>query len=388
MHKTMNKKASRIGRYAISSHGSEKVKAFVPPELPPVPPIDLSGLIAELSRANLALGALDGIAHTLPDLGIFLYGYIRKEALLSSEIEGTQSTLTDLLLYEAKERPGVPIEDVKEVSNYIAALQYGLKRLAGGFPLCLRFIREVHGKLLKSGRGASKQPGEFRRTQNWIGGTRPGNAHFVPPPPLEMKSCLNALEYYMQSESDLPVLIKCGLIHVQFESIHPFLDGNGRVGRLLMLFYLIEKGILSEPLMYLSLHLKKHRKTYYEKLQDVRTKGAWEEWLLFFLEGITATAKEVARTSMRLEKLFRADLQKIEKLPAKQQKSVTRVFNFLQKQMISSVPYASKKLNMTQLTVRRSLKNLELNGVVKEISNKKRGRIYVYDKAFLILNRD
>src|SRR5271154_4249763 len=230
----------------------ETVRAFVPPPLPPDPPVDLSGLYQHLDRANQAVGRLDGLTTLLPDTRLLLYSYVRKEAVLSSQIEGTQSSLSDLLLFENKAAPGVPIDDVEEVSNYVAAMQQGLRRIKGGFPLSLRLIREIHRILLRGGRGSNKTPGEFRRSQNWIGGTRPGNAAFVPPPPNRLMECLDPFEKFLHNDDEsLPLLVKLGLIHVQFETTHPFLDGNGRVGRLLITLLLCEKKALREPLLYL-----------------------------------------------------------------------------------------------------------------------------------------
>lgn len=224
-----------------------------------------------LERANQALGRLDGFTSVLPDLSLFLYAYVRKEALLSSQIEGTQSSLSDLLLFENSEAPGVPIHDVQEVSNYVAALNHGMRRLREGFPLSLRLIREIHGVLLSEGRGSNKEPGEFRRSQNWIGGTRPGNAAFVPPPGDRVMECMGRLEIFLYEERrDIPLLVKAGLAHVQFETIHPFLDGNRRLGRLLITFMLCASGALRDPILYLSLYLKTHRETYYELLTGVR----------------------------------------------------------------------------------------------------------------------
>jgi Fic family protein len=216
-----------------------------------------------LAEANQSLGRLDGLASVLPNLSLFIYAYIRKEAVLSSQIEGTQSSLSDLLLFESHQAPGVPLHDVQEVSNYVAALNHGLDRLRGGFPLSLRLIREIHGVLLSKGRGSDKEPGEFRRSQNWIGGTRPENAAFVPPPPDLVPDCMNALELFLYDErTDLPLLIKAGLVHAEFETIHPFVDGNGRLGRLLITFLLCAAGVLREPILYLSLYLKQHRSLY------------------------------------------------------------------------------------------------------------------------------
>ncbi len=248
---------NRLGTYVTSTVTEETVRAFIPPPLPPVPELQLSGLLQYLDRANQGLGRLNGMTKLLPDIRFLLYLYVRKEALVSSQIEGTQSSFADLLLYENEAKPHVPVEDVEEVSNYVAAMQHGLKRLKGGFPLSLRLIREIHAILLRGGRGASKMPGEFRRSQNWIGGTRPGNASFVPPPPERLMECLNEFENFLHDDQHkLPVLVEAGLVHVQFESIHPFLDGNGRVGRLLITLLLCAKGALNEPLLYPSLFSK------------------------------------------------------------------------------------------------------------------------------------
>ena len=239
---------ARIGTYAISRTGGEEVRAYIPRPLPPEPPIRLTSLQSLLEQANHALGRLDGLGTLLPDIRLFIYAYVRKEAVLSSQIEGTQSSLSDLLLFESNEAPGVPISDVREVSHYVAALEYGLGRIREGFPLSLRLIREIHEVLMSQARGQDKLPGEFRISQNWIGGTRPGNAIFVPPPPTHVIECMGDLEKFLHFESrELPLLVKAGLVHVQFETIHPFLDGNGRLGRLLITFLLCASGILQSP---------------------------------------------------------------------------------------------------------------------------------------------
>src|SRR5579863_7325651 len=309
-----DEKNSRLGTYVSTTIANETVKAFVPSPLPPDPPVDLSGLYQQLDRANQALGRLDGLTTLLPDARLFLYLYVRKEALLSSQIEGTKSSFSDLLLFENEAVPGVPIDDVEEVSNYVAAMQHGLRRIKGGFPLSLRLIREIHAILLRGGRGANKTPGEFRRSQNWIGGSRPGNAAFVPPPPELVQECLGQFELFLhETQSGLPLLIKAGLIHVQFETIHPFLDGNGRLGRLLITFMLCEKGVLRDPILYPSLYLKSNRNQYYDLLQRVRTEGAWENWLAFFIQGVAVAAQEAAETAERTLKLFAKDKDKIQK---------------------------------------------------------------------------
>lgn len=259
---------------------------------------------------NMGLDPSNHRISVLPNLPLFIYAYVRKEAVLSSQIEGTQSSLSDLLLFESDETPGVPLNDVQEVSRYAAALNHGLQRLRGGFPLSLRLIREIHEMLLSSGRGSDKQPGEFRQSQNWIGGTRPGTAAFVPPPPDLVLDCMSALELFLHDERpDLPVLIKAGLVHVQFETIHPFLDGNGRLGRLLIAFQLCAAGVLREPILYLSLYLKQHRTVYYDLLDRVRAKGDWEAWLDFFLTGVGDTAEQAAAAARRIPTKVHSRLQ-------------------------------------------------------------------------------
>jgi Fic family protein len=295
----MSNASARLGHYITTTVTGEPVQAFVPPDLPPAG-LNLSQLHQHLDQANRAIGRLDGLTVLLPDARFLLYLYVRKEALVSSQIEGTQSSLTDVLLFENNAPTNVPQEDVEEVSNYVAAMQHGLRRLAGGFPLSLRLIREIHEVMLRGGRGASKAPGEFRHSQNWIGGNRPGNAFFVPPPPEQMMICLDRLERFLHEDHKLPLLVEAGLVHVQFETIHPFLDGNGRLGRLLITLILCAKGALKEPLLYLSLYFKLHRNRYYDHLQRVRTEGAWEEWLQFFLDGVIQTAQEAAENATRI----------------------------------------------------------------------------------------
>src|SRR5688572_4621434 len=294
-------KRGQSGKYEMTAVGGETVRAFIPNPLPPQPPLVMDGLQPLLEAAVLALGRLDGVSTLLPDKSLFLYAYVRKEAVLSSQIEGTQSSLSDLLLFELEEAPGVLLDDVTEVSNYVGALDHGLERLRGGFPLSNRLIREIHGVLLSRGRGSGKEPGEFRRSQNWIGGTRPGNAVFVPPPHTTVPDAMAALERFLHHESgSMPVLLRAALAHVQFETIHPFLDGNGRVGRLLITFLLCHAGVLREPLLYLSLHFKQQRAAYYELLDRVRRDGDWEAWLTFFLQGVKQVAEGAVSTADRL----------------------------------------------------------------------------------------
>ena len=290
------------GHYVTISTVGEEVRAFVPAPLPPNPPIEWTPEIrSKFDQALLALGRLDSIATFLPDISLFLYMYVRKEAVLSSMIEGTQSSLSNLLIFELDMEPGVPLDDAREVSNYVAALDYGLNRLAEGFPLSLRLLREIHGVLLSRGRGSNQAPGEFRRTQNWIGGTRPGNAAFVPPPVKKIQECMGKLELFLHDQQEpVPALLKAALAHVQFETIHPFLDGNGRLGRLLITLLLCEKKVLRQPMLYLSLYFKTHRQYYYELLNNVRLTGNWEAWLDFFAEAVIATATQAVDTARQL----------------------------------------------------------------------------------------
>jgi len=368
------------------SIGGEQYRAFVPAPLPPDPPLELSNdLLGLLEQANRALGRLDGITDVLPDTSLFIYQYVRKEAVLSSQIEGTQSSFSDLLLFELEELPGVPLDDVQEVSNYVAAMNHGLKRLREGFPVSLRLFREMHGVMLKDGRGAHKQPGEFRRSQNWLGGTRPGNAVFVPPPPEQLMDCLNPFEHFLHDEAlAMPVLIKAALSHVQFETIHPFLDGNGRLGRLLITLLLCNEKVLKEPLLYLSLYFKINRSEYYDHLQRVRTRGDWEGWLRFFLQGVYETAQQAVDTVRKLLEMFENDRQRIQTL-GRIAGSCLRVHHLLEQKVITNIPQASRTLKINRTTISRCLKHLENLKIVREITGHRRNRLFVYDQYIRIL---
>ena len=376
---------TRLGRYVETSTGGENVRAFIPPALPPSPPIDLLPLLERLSAAERALGRLDGITVLLPSHELFLYMYVRKEAVLSSQIEGTQSTLTDLLRFETDAEAGQPIDDVREVSNYVDAMMFGLERMKE-LPLSLRLVREMHERLLQSGRGAAMNPGEFRRSQNWIGGTRPGNALYVPPPVHELNGVLTALEQFLHEEtSHLPALIKAGLIHVQFETIHPFLDGNGRIGRLLVTLYLCMQGVLHKPLLYLSLYLKTHRAEYYRLLQAVREEGAWEAWLQFFLEGVEQTANQAFDAAMRIADLFRQDRERITER-GERVGSALRLHDFLQRNPLVTANRLGQETGLSAPTVNVALADLEKLGIVAEMTGKKRGRVFGYTAYLRILN--
>lgn len=378
--------ASRLGTHIVVTTGGESFRAFVPPPLPPVPPIALGPLYPLLDRATQSLGRLDGLTTLLPDTSLFLYLYVRKEALLSSQIEGTQSSLSDLLLYESDEAPGVPLNDVEEVSNYVAAMNHGLARLREGFPLSLRLIKEIHAILLRGGRGAAKEPGEFRRSQNWIGGTRPGNAAFVPPPPERLMECLGALELFLHdTKAPLPILVKAALAHVQFETIHPFLDGNGRLGRLLITFLLCAEGVLTEPLLYLSLYFKTHRAAYYDLLQKVRVEGAWEAWLDFFLSGVDETARQAADTAGRILALFKDDRARIAGL-GRAAASALRVHEYLQTRPFLAIPAAAQALGISAPTVTAAIRHLEDLGIVHEATGRQRGRMFIYGRYLEIMS--
>jgi Fic family protein len=376
----------RIGTYVMSTTAGERFRAYVPPPLPPTPPIELDNLYPLIDQATQALGRLDGITSLLPDTDLFLYLYVRKEALLSSQIEGTQSSFSDLLLFESEQVPGVPLDDVREVSNYVAAMTHGLERMREGFPLSLRLMREIHAILLQDGRGGNKEPGEFRRSQNWIGGNRPGNATYVPPPPETVMECMGALETFLHDDGvKLPVLVKAALAHVQFETIHPFLDGNGRLGRLLVTFILCAEGVLKEPILYLSLYLKSHRNAYYDFLQRVREAGAWETWLEFFLEGVTQTATQATEAATQILALFEKDRGRIGGL-GRAASSMLRVHEYLQKHAVLSVPAAAKALYISAPTVRKSAKHLQELGILHETSGRRRDRLYVYQEYLAILS--
>lgn len=383
-----NEAKTRLGTFVETAVGGEVVHAFVPSPLPPGPPLDLVKMVGLLDTAAAALGRLDGVTTVLPAPPLFIYMYVKKEAVLSSQIEGTQSSLSDLLLFEADEIPHAPIDDVEEVSSYVAALNHGLRRLrSDNFPLSLRLIKEIHGVLLRSGRGSTKQPGEFRQSQNWIGGTRPGNATFVPPPPHLVMQCLDELERFLHAEHQgIPLLVKAALAHVQFETIHPFLDGNGRLGRLLITFLLCEAQALKEPVLYLSLYFKTHRKRYYELLQRVRETGDWESWVSFFLEGVVETAIQATETARQLLALFEKDRRAISKL-GRPAASTLRVHELLQKRPLLSVPATSRELGLSKPTVAKAMEHLEKLGIVREITAKQRRRIYAYVRYLDILNQ-
>jgi Fic family protein len=359
----------------------------VPAALPPNPPVQFDSDLTRIYEAAVrAVGRLDGVSGTIaPDR--MLYMYVRKEAVLSSSIEGTQSTLTDLLEYENEAVPGTPLDDVKEVSRYVAALQHGMTRIRSDeLPLSLRLIRELHQVLMAEGRGSAQAPGEFRRSQNWVGGSAPWNARFVPPPPHEMMTALDNFERYLHDEYEhTPPIIKAGLAHAQFETIHPFLDGNGRIGRLLINLLFVVDGVLSQPFFYLSLYLRQKRSEYYETLQRIRTHGDWEGWLRFYLIGVEMVASEAARTTITLRDLFEADQRRVAKL-GRATGSALQVFDLLRDRIALTIPRAATHLGLTWPTVSSAFKRLESLGIAREMTGRARDRVYVYNRQLEVLN--
>ncbi|RIK00188.1 MAG: cell filamentation protein Fic [Armatimonadetes bacterium] len=376
------------GRYVVLSKVGEEARAFVPAPLPPDPPIDWTpSLRSKFDQALLALGRLDSVSTLLPDTSLFLYMYVRKEAVLSSMIEGTQSSISDLLLFELDQEPGVPLDDVSEVSRYVSALHHGLRLLDEGLPLSLRLIREVHGVLLAKGRGSVQTPGEFRRSQNWIGGTRPGNASFVPPPADEVQECMNQLELFLHDVPEpTPPLLKAALAHVQFETIHPFLDGNGRLGRLLITLLLCEQGALREPMLYLSLYFKTHRQRYYELLNSVRLTGDWESWLDFFAEAVTFTSNQAVQTAQQLHDLSKQDRTRIGDL-GRAARSALQVHRALMERPVATSNSLVAKTGLTPASVNNALGHLVRLGIVRELTEKKRNRLFSYSDYIAILSR-
>lgn len=378
------------GRYEPSIAAGMACKGFVPEPLPPSPPLAISAdLQDKLDQAHLALGRLDSLTTLLPDAQTFLYSYVRKEAVLSSQIEGTRSSLADLMLFEADGAPGVPIDDVTEVSCYVEALDHGVKRLHEGLPLSSRLIRELHETLMQSGRGAGKAPGEFRRVQNWVGGVTPSAAELVPPPPQFVEPCVADLERFL---NDLPKrhspLIKAALAHVQFETIHPFLDGNGRVGRLLIPLLLLSEKVLQEPLLYLSLYFKVHRARYYDLLTHVRRTGDWETWLEFFADAVRLSAAQAVETARAITALVAADRQRIATL-GRLAPSAILVFDALTRRPVRSIPNICAETGQSAMTVTSALGRLgERLGMVRELTGKRRNRVYGYIAYLDTLNRE
>ncbi len=376
------------GRYQVTRFNGEQVRAFIPAPLPPDPPIALEGALLQLlEEALIAIGRLDSVSQLLPNPALFINSYVRKEAVLSSQIEGTESSLSDLLMFERSRTHGALLEDVVEVSNYVTALEHGLERLRGGFPLSNRLMREIHEVLLSSGRGSDKSPGEFRASQNWIGGTRPGNAAFVPPPHTEVTECMGALERFLHTREDgLPMLARAGMAHVQFETIHPFLDGNGRVGRLLITFVLCEAEILREPLLYLSLYLKRHRFRYYDLLERVRLTGDWEAWLEFFFEGVRQTADSAVSTSRQLLDIFGQDRSRVTQQGGRRAGSALRVHEALTSHPVLSLSDVQESSGLAFLTVSSAMELLVELGIAREMTGQRRNRVFAYGHYLDVLS--
>ena len=377
------------GQFEHSAGGGEAFDAFVPAPLPPTPALsidpELQGL---LDAAHVALGRLDSLTLLLPDKSTFLYSYIRKEAVLSSQIEGTQSSIADLMLFEAEAAPGVPLDDVREVSCYVNALEHGMARLAEGFPLSTRLFNEMHERLLAHGRGASKSPGEYRRSQNWIGGARPSRATYVPPPPHRVNELMGSLEKFLNDIPErYPSLIKAALAHVQFETIHPYLDGNGRLGRLLIPLVFVKEGVLAEPLLYVSLHFKRHRDTYYDLLQSTRTNGDWEKWLRFFATAVESSARQAVEMVKALNALGNQDRERIAGL-GRIAPSCLQVYQTLFRRPVMRIADIGAITAQSANTVNKMLGELTRLAIVEEVTGQKRNRVYQYSAYLAILNRE
>lgn len=376
--------ANRAGRYVKQPTG---YSAYIPAPLPPTPPLKTDQVMTTLlSNADRALGRLDGVASVLPNPDLFVAMYVNHEAVLSSQIEGTQSTLQDLLQFGAGAAADRAPRDIEEVVNYVAAMNHGLNRLRSGFPLSLRLIREIHERLLRNVRGSSRTPGEFRTTQNWIGASDASiaNADFVPPPPHEMRQALHDFELFLHNR-DLPVLVHCALAHAQFETIHPFLDGNGRVGRLLITFLLCERDVLQKPLLYLSYYLKGHRAQYYDRLTAIRTEGDWEGWLRFFLAGVHEVSNAATQTAREILSLREQHRELVQ-----QQSLSSYVFVLLDKlfeQPLVTVRSVERMLGCTYATANNTIQQLADLEILVETTGQKRNRRFIYSDYITLFDR-
>lgn len=381
------------GEAILVSTDNGPVEAFSPNPLPPDPPLEMDAELQELQvQASLELGRLDGITVNLPDPDRFLYAYARKEAVLSSQIEGTQSSLSDLMLFERGASPETPADDVKEAVNYLTALNFGVESISEGMPISLRLIREMHEILLRGARGGDTGVGEFRKVPNWIGGTNPSNARYVPPPPNLVPDAMSRLEAFLHGKPEpVPILVRAALAHVQFESIHPFLDGNGRLGRLLITMMLSAdtadgvKPVLERPLLYLSLYLKSNRDEYYERLQSVRTEGDWEGWVAFFLKGVILVAQSTIETTRRIVSLLDEDRIRVMNL-GRASGSANQVFELFARKVVLSAPEAVGMLELTEPTVSKAIRHLETLGILSEVTGRKRNRLYSYSRFLRILS--
>ena len=372
------------GTFRVSKFGGEEVRAFLPAPLPPgEPPLVLDSRLVELhSGALAAVGRLGVAGAMVPSAHWFLYGFVRKEAVITSEMEGTQATLQDVVTYEATRETERP-DDVRDVCNYVEALEFSRAQIASptGLPLTVRLLCEAHKKLMRGVRGADKAPGELRRSQNWIGGTRPGNARFVPPPPEAVPELMAQLETWLHAEDPLPPLVRAGVAHVQFETIHPFLDGNGRIGRLLVALLLEHWGLLTSPMLYLSVALKRHQQEYYTRLTAVRSGGDWEEWTAFYLQCVREAADDGVRVAERMFALLGSDRTK---LLAREDATVAavRLLDLLPANPVVTLPRVVELLGTTKPTAGKAIGVLQGAGVLQETSGKRRDRIYAY-QAYL-----
>ena len=374
-----------MSRSGSSRKTQQGYAAFFPADLPPAPPVSLEGdLRLLLSRADQALGAINTIASVLPNPELLIAMFIQKEALLSSQIEGTQSSLVDVLGADVEAEPTA---DVGEVVNYIKAMRHGLERMRkGDFPMSLRLLREIHGILMEQVRGGKPAltPGEFRTSQNWIGGSNLGNARFIPPPPHEMLASLGNLEKYLHAEDDAPVLVRCALVHYQFETIHPFNDGNGRLGRLLVTFFLVWRGVLNEPMLYLSAYLKAHQQEYYDRLQQVRTDGNYEAWVRFFLEGIVTVSDQVVKTTKAIQQLEHRDIDRV--LESSAGHTGVLLLRHLMKQPVTRVKDIEKAIRISTSKANSLAAEMEKLGVLKQITEGRRNRKFIYNEYVQILS--
>ncbi len=377
------------GHHEPSIAGGEPCRAFVPAPLPPDPPLVFDAALQErLNAAHLALGRLDGMTLLMPETSVLLYSYVRKEAVMSSRIEGAQSSLSDLLLYEAEGAPGVPLHDVREVSCYVDALDHGLARMRAGLPLCTRLMNEMHARLMGHGRGAGKAPGEIRRTQNWIGGRSPRAASFVPPPPQRLHGALSDLERFLNDQpARTPPLIKAALAHLQFETIHPYLDGNGRLGRLLIPLILVHERVLREPLLYLSLHFKTHRDAYYRLLQQVRQDGDWEAWLRFFATAVEVVATQAVDTAMAITALGAVDGARI-RSAARADERAMQVHRALFARPVARTVDIAAWSGLDPSDVERGAAVLEAIGLLRVARGAGNERIHVYAGYLELLDRE
>jgi Fic family protein len=377
------------GTYHITNWGDEEVSAFIPSPLPPNPPLSLDAETrTALSEAMAALGKLAVAADMVPNADWFLYGFVRKEALITSQIEGTLATLQDVLAFEAGEQAQRP-DDVREVCNYVDALTYARKELARpkGLPLATRLLCEAHKRLMKGARGSEKQAGQIRRSQNWIGGSRPGNARFVPPPPEALPDALSALEKWIHGQDRLPPLVRVGLVHAQFETIHPFLDGNGRIGRLLIALLVEHWGLLKAPLIYLSVAFKRHRQDYYARLNAVRVDGDWEGWTRFFLDCVTEAANDAVASAQELFATTTADRTKVA-AHEKTTVAAIRLVDSLPSNPIVTAALVIRLLKVSKPTAIRTIEFLQDAGILRETTGKRRDRVYAYHRYLQVLTPD